>query len=83
MSKKDERPVIVLHVDLDPMTLEQWAEKTNQTITAVRKQAHDQNIPTIQKKKGSTLYVNRAKMFMASMDAADWDVRTPQSIHSF
>ncbi|AWK83536.1 hypothetical protein A0J47_016465 [Photobacterium damselae subsp. damselae] len=82
MSKKDERPVIVLKVDLDPMTLEQWAEKTKQTVRAVAKQADDGNIPVIQKVKGGKRYVNRAKMFLTSMEAADWDVRVPNDMYS-
>ncbi|UJZ96366.1 hypothetical protein IHC92_17465 [Photobacterium damselae subsp. damselae] len=82
MSKKDERPVIVLKVDLDPMTLEQWADKTNQTVRAVAKQADDGNIPIIQKVKGGKRYINRAKMVLASLEAADWDVRVPHDMYS-
>lgn len=73
---------VVIQPDLLPITLEAYARKTNQTLRAVRDQANRGCIPTIQRAKGTTIYVNQAAMVMSSLQAADWDVRVPSDLFS-
>lgn len=68
---------VVIQPDMLPLTIEAYARKTNQTARAVRDQAAAGHIPTIQRKKGATIYVNQAAMILSSLRAADWDVRVP------
>lgn len=81
--EKNQQPVtVVIQPDLLPLTLEAYARKTNQTVRAVRDQANRGSIPTIQRAKGATIYVNQAAMVMSSLQAADWDVRVPSDLFS-
>lgn len=76
------KPVIIFQPDVMPISLKEYARRTNQSLPAVRAQAHEGLIPTLQMKKGSTIYVNQYQMLMASMEAAGWDVRAPSSQYS-
>ncbi|WP_406732771.1 hypothetical protein RJD39_00740 [Vibrio scophthalmi] len=78
MSKKDERPVIIIQADLTPISLKEYAARYGEPLTAVRKQAYDQAIPTIQMGKSTKVYVNIAQMVTSSLSAAGWDVQVPK-----
>ncbi len=82
MDTNEEFPVINIHADMLPISLEVYARRTEQSISAVRKQAYEGSIPTIQMEKGSKVYVNQAQMVMSSLKAAGWSVNTPKDIYS-
>ncbi|WP_027696722.1 hypothetical protein [Vibrio litoralis] len=81
--KNQQAVTVVIQPDLLPLTLDAYARKTNQTLRAVRDQAQRGLIPTIQRAKGTTIYVNQAAMVMSSLQAADWDVRVPSDQFSY
>ncbi|MEZ9627467.1 hypothetical protein [Aliivibrio fischeri] len=82
-AQNEQSATVVIQPDMLPLTLEAYARKTNQTIRAVRDQANKGHIPTIQRKKGATVYVNQAAMILSSLQAADWDVRVPLDQFSY
>jgi hypothetical protein len=85
MSKKSESTenlVINIQPDMLPITLEVYARRTDQSLSAVRAQATRGTLPTMQMGKSSTIYVNQAQMVMSSLEAAGWGVHTPKDIYS-
>lgn len=81
MMANDEQPVINIQPDMLPITLEVYAQRTGQSLSSVRTQAHRGVIPTMQLGKGTKVYVNQASMVMSSLEAAGWDVRTPKDVY--
>ncbi|EDM65032.1 hypothetical protein PE36_12837 [Moritella sp. PE36] len=77
-----ENLVVNIQPDMLPITLEVYAGRTGQSISAVRAQASRGTLPTMQMGKSSTIYVNQAQMIMSSLEAAGWDVRTPKNIYA-
>ena len=82
MGKKDERPTIIIQADLVPISLKEYAARYGESLSAVRKQAYDQAIPTIQMGKSTKVYVNIAQMVTSSLSAAGWDVQVPRPYNS-
>jgi hypothetical protein len=82
-AQKTESLTVVIQPDMLPLTIEAYARKTNQTARAVRDQVQRGHIPTIQRKKGATIYINQAAMILTSLQAADWDVRVPLDKFSY
>ncbi|PKF49163.1 hypothetical protein [Enterovibrio nigricans] len=91
MSRKQKQPdsvqaqpeqvTIVIQPDMLPITLEEYARRTNQTYQAVKAQSHEKKIPTIQAGKGCTVYVNQAQLILSSLEAAGWNVQVPKGIY--
>lgn len=81
MTANDEQPVINIQPDMLPITLEVYAQRTGQSLSSVRTQAHRGVIPVMQLSKGTRVYVNQAAMVMSSLEAAGWDVRTPKDVY--
>ena len=77
-----ENLVVNIQPDMLPITLEVYARRTDQSLSAVRAQASRGTLPTMQMGKSSTIYVNQAQMVMSSLEAAGWDVRTPKNIYA-
>ncbi len=74
MQNEVDSPVINIRPDMLPITLEVYAQRTGQSLSAVRTQAHRGTIPTLQMGKSSAIYVNQAQMIMSSLEAAGWDI---------
>ena len=81
-SDTQENLVINIQPDMLPITLEVYARRTDQSLSAVRAQATRGVLPTMQVGKSSTIYVNQAQIVMSSLEAAGWDVRTPKDIYA-
>jgi len=77
-----ESLVVNIQPDMLPITLEVYANRSGQSLSAVRAQATRGTLPTMQMGKSSTIYVNQAQMIMSSLEAAGWDVRTPKNVYA-
>ncbi|NAX23802.1 hypothetical protein [Vibrio sp. V39_P1S14PM300] len=79
--KMDDRPVIVIQPDMLPISLEEYARRTSQSLSAVKSQHLRGAIPTLQVGKSSKVYVNQAQLIVSSLEAAGWDIQVPKSFY--
>lgn len=76
------RKTVILQPDMLPLTLNAYARRTEQTLRAVQNQVAEGFLPTLRIPGSRLIYINQAQMVMSSLDAAGWNVITPNKKYS-
>ncbi|PKF49278.1 hypothetical protein [Enterovibrio nigricans] len=67
--------IVVLQVDMLPITIDEYARRTEQDVVALHQQKQRGTLPVIQAGRGCKVYVNQAKLIIDSLIAAGFDVQ--------